>query len=355
MSQNIVFVDTVSRRAYSEKTLRETGLGGTEATTIRIAEELDALVLQERRERPEGRYRPVSESVKPTHIVTLREPKVALELSRRYPKAKHYLWLHDLHLRGTRRSKELAGCWSGLKEGNVTIIAVSNFHLKQIRSVVKDQEDTSLLRRIYNPIAPSPESVDGFDKNKLVYFSSPHKGLSSAVTAFRWLRHRNQDLQLFVANPGYWYWEDLVTDQSSGIVDMGALPHNEVLLQVRTALCTFSPNYVYPETFGLVFAESNAVGTPVLTHDIGAAREVIDDAEQVLPLPRFAGSMFKLERGYLPWKPRLHLIANRLTCYRAYEEKIQAWQMGRRPVVQADPRFHIQNVCREWIDMMAEE
>ena len=55
---------------------------------------------------------------------------------------------------------------------------------------------------------------------------------------------------------------------------------------MQQALGVFHINTRYPETFGCIHAEANAVGTPVITLDIGANREVIHPvAEQVLTEP----------------------------------------------------------------------
>ena len=119
------------------------------------------------------------------------------------------------------------------------------------------------VRRIYNPvddgIVPDGASVD---PAKLVFFSSPNKGLRFTLDAFRALRRRMPELRLCVGNPGY---KSFAAREIDGVEWLGSLPHARVLTEARSALCTFSANFVIPETFGLVFAESCAVGTPVLT------------------------------------------------------------------------------------------
>jgi len=82
-------------------------------------------------------------------------------------------------------------------------------------------------------------------------------------------------------------------------------------------------NRVFAETFGLVLAESNAVGTPVLTHPLGAAPEVLGTAEQLIDT----------------------------TDVEAVIQRIMAWRDGQRPVVKANPAFYLSNVANEWLKL----
>src|SRR5690348_10745745 len=54
----VLFFDPGCPAPYSRLTLDEAALGGTEATVVRIAEALDAVVIQHNRMQAEGRYRP---------------------------------------------------------------------------------------------------------------------------------------------------------------------------------------------------------------------------------------------------------------------------------------------------------
>ena len=87
--------------------------------------------------------------------------------------------------------------------------------------------------------------------------------------------------RLQVGNPGYKIRKSAVIE---GVEYLGPQPQERIHKEVRSALCTFFPNFVLPETFGLVFAESKAVGTPVLTCDAGAAAEIVGDPQQVIPV-----------------------------------------------------------------------
>lgn len=50
---------------------------------------------------------------------------------------------------------------------------------------------------------------------------------------------------------------------------------------MRSALCLFYPQTSFAESFGLVIAEANAVGTPALLHaGLGANEEFASSTEQ---------------------------------------------------------------------------
>jgi glycosyltransferase involved in cell wall biosynthesis len=125
------------------------------------------------------------------------------------------------------------------------------------------------------------------------------------------------ELRLYVANPGY---RPDLKREVRGVVNLGALPHGEVIRHVRQSLCVFYPNTVFPETFGLVFAEANAVGTPVLTHDLGAAREVLGSAIQIADA----------------------------SDYRAFTRRVLAWREGKRPRVKTSEAFRLRSVAAQW-------
>ena len=109
-----------------------------------------------------------------------------------------------------------------------------------------------------------------------------------------------------------------------------------------------------PETFGLVFAESHAVGTPVLTHDCGAAREVLADPGQLLPvtwaLRAYEAPLHRLEPR---WRAGPARLADHLGLFDRYIERIRLWHDGGRPQVGPDPRFRLSAIAAEWRSHLA--
>jgi len=235
----------------------------------------------------------------------------------------------------------------------VTIICVSNSQRAGVGAVLRtiSLEGSVRTLTIYNPIDDTlvPDGTS-FDPDKLVFFSSPNKGLKYTLDAFRELRRQIPGLRLVVGNPGYKVRRSVPLD---GVEYLGPQPQARMHFEVRSALCTFFPNFVIPETFGLVLAESNALGTPVLTHDCGAAAEVLADAGQILPVRAGQRAYERLLTHVPPaWRRGPARVAAALGLFDAYVDRIRAWRSGGRPRVGPDPRFRLGAVVPEWRELL---
>jgi glycosyltransferase involved in cell wall biosynthesis len=97
-----------------------------------------------------------------------------------------------------------------------------------------------------------------------------------------------------------------------------------------------------------------ALGTPVLTHDCGAAREVIGDPGQLLPVTRL---LRIYERALGGMSSRIRSgparMAAQLGLFDPYVERIHAWRSGARPRTGPDPRFHIATVADHWRTLLS--
>lgn len=353
----IAIVDTVCPRPYSARTLADGALGGTEATVVRIAEGLDAQVYQHNRDEPEGRYRPLDRLETPAVLIVLRDPKAAVEIAERHAGVPLVLWMHDLVEPGRDRAKRLLHHRAALAGRDATIVAVSDFHRAQIQSVLDGDEEAAAMSkptvmRLYNPVRPGLAPVDAglVDRDRLVFFSAAHKGLAYALFVFAAVKRRWPSMRFEVANPGYLAQ---AIDGQDGVVDLGARAQADILDVVARSLCTFNPNFEYPETFGLVLAESNAVGTPVLAHPIGAAPEILDDPRQIVATPTAATAAYRLCRRAGAGRS-LAIAALRPTgAFDAYLDRIALWRDGERPVVHARPAFDLVRVLDQWRALVA--
>jgi len=126
------------------------------------------------------------------------------------------------------------------------------------------------------------------------------------------------DLTLAVADPGYLAWDTGPVPE--GVQFLGTLPHHELIAQMRRSLCLFYPQVTFSETFGLVIAEANAVGLPVLAHrGRGANDEVVGDAGQLVDVRKTG-----------------QIIA-----------RLRDWQT-RFPAVRGNPAFRLSTVAQAW-------
>src|SRR2546429_660241 len=281
---SVLFYDPLCRQPYDTRTLHTCALGGTEATLTRVADALEAFVIQHNRAEDWGRYRRPQRISGITHVIVNRDSRALPLVAKHYPGARTYLWLHDQVNPGSRRARWLAGTAALLREMAATAVCVSDSQRRGVEATLRRIGVAAQVRAltIYNAVeeALTPDDTP-VDERKLIFFSSPNKGLNFTLDAFSALKRRMPDLRLVVGNPGYKAGGDA---RRAGVEFLGPQPQARIHAEVRSALCTFFPNFVIPETFGLVFAESHALGTPVLTHDCGAALEVVGDPRQVLPL-----------------------------------------------------------------------
>jgi glycosyltransferase involved in cell wall biosynthesis len=348
-----LFFDPTCLQPYDTRTLREQAMGGTEATVTRVADALGALVVQHNRTETYDRYRPPENMAEITSVVINRDSRALPRVRELYPNARIYLWLHDQLKPGSKRAGWLSSTADLLRELEVTIVCVSDSQRHGVEAALRTLRiDDLRTHTIYNPIDDSL-APDGsaYDVNKLVFFSSPNKGLKFTLDAFREMRRQMPELRLVVGNPGYKIRKSVLVE---GVEYLGPQPQARMHTEVRTALCTFFPNFVIPETFGLVFAESNALGTPVLTHDCGAAVEVIGDRAQIFPVTVGARVYESLLTHVSPdWRAGPARVAAALGLFDIYAERIRAWRSGARPSVGPDPRFRLAAVAEQWRALLA--
>ncbi|MHB8812403.1 MAG: glycosyltransferase family 4 protein [Steroidobacteraceae bacterium] len=350
----IVFFDPTCNRPYDTETLRREAMGGTEATVVRVADALGAFVVQHNRASASGRYLPPRRDEAIRHVIVNRDSRAVPEVRELYPNARIHLWLHDRVGPRSKRARRIADDARILRDLAVRVVCVSDTHRHAVEAALRwmGVSDRVSACTIYNPVDDDLRP-DGspIDDRKLVFLSSPNKGLKFTLDAFCAVRKAMPDMRLVVGNPGYKRGGSAPLD---GVEYLGPQPQQRMHAEVRTALCTFFPNFVIPETFGLVFAESRALGTPVLTHDCGAALEVLADAAQVLPVTAakraYEGLLGGWPTGWRRWPAR---AAAGLGLFDTYVERIRAWRAGARPLTGPDPRFRLSAVAQRWRDMLA--
>lgn len=324
MHFDVIFLDTTSNKYYDRETLEKQPLGGTEASVVRVAEGLGSLGLKVavvQSQCPEfepmmGEYCFFMHSkeipgMTANHYVQIRNSKN----SNLFPKAKKYLWLHDV-------AGEYLRSWEEIAEFNLELIGVSRWHAKNIRDFTG--RDVSY---IYNPV---PEHIytpldkrKGYDKNLLVWMSSPHKGLNKALKTFKTLYEKNNHLKLAVFNPGYYELNpEIELQQGVHIVRSGSTSCHQLWHYVSNALCVFYPTQ-YKETFGCIAAEANALGTPLVTYRNAGLSESVTGDNQFCRSNKDAVN------------------------------KVLSWNDGHRPTIFGNDEFKQSNVILKWVKLLA--
>lgn len=276
---NIFFWDTTCNKSYDCDMETREALGGTERTVLRVAQALinkghDVSLYQHTNDSTEeytchGIRHVGLETLFPVPdvIVHLRTAAMVDMLSNAFPNAKHIVWMHDLATEHQYASEY------ELFEKVSSVIAVSQFHANNINTMFKQVNKQVLVNVIYNPVTTSyVEPVKERFARSAVFLSSPHKGLKQTLNVFKAAKEQGILDTLEVANPGY-VTLDMV--KQDGVYVLGEQSHASVMSSLAKAGVLLYPQNVFPETFGLVFAEANALGVPVLAYDMGAAKEVL--------------------------------------------------------------------------------
>lgn len=89
----------------------------------------------------------------------------------------------------------------------------------------------------------------------------------------------------------------------------------------------------------------------MLTHDCGAASEVLHDPAQTLPVSSRQRVYASCMRG-IPVSFRAR-AARAGKVFTPYLEHIEAWRAGARPAVQADLRFRTSVIAEQWLAFFA--
>lgn len=247
-----------------------------------------------------------------------------------FPGAKLYLWIQDLPVKKYCRYRH------HLVRYQVTMVCNTNWQrglaeeylspgcwYQRLMHPLSRHKPVDFVT-IYNVISPDIQYEPAeIDEDKLVFFSAPRKGLKQVLENFEDVLKQRPQTKLYIANPGYQAMDSKWVDHPN-LMNLGSLSNKEVIKHVREAFCVFYPQTMLPETFGVVYAEANTVGTPVLCYDIGAASEILNGGEQIMAVDD-----------------------------QQVTEKLMGWYQNGRPQVRGKPDYLLDNVVTRWQDLLA--
>lgn len=333
MNLDILFIDSVCYKPYTPETLEKEALGGTEATAIRVVEKLASLglsvgLIQHNLSMEltyKAYYLPQEylSKVNTRLVVNIR----SLTNFNLFPYANKFLWLHDL------AEPKIRNWRNYLIQDQITTIGVSKWHRGDLRQSLCETEAliNPKVNFIYNPLDEAlnidKDKIIDYKNNKLVWLSSPHKGLDKAIHLFSRIQEVSRnEYELHVYNPGYLFRD--FKDLPKGIVLHGPKPCKQVWQETQDALCVFYPN-TFNETFGLVASEANALHIPIMTVEKAGLMESVSTPNQFV---RFNSKESEEESWY---------------------NKLIDWSKnGNRPKVYANKKFHINEVAEKWMQVL---
>ncbi len=265
-------------------------------------------------------------ALSPHVVILLRQTDFLKKIGDAFPHAKHFLWMHDTPSFSLYSARHL------LAQYHYDIISVSHFHQQRIQYRLQGrwyQKLFSYFRKtytlpvhvLYNPI-DDDRHPDETPRNPNKMLSLGWKGIPQTVQLFKKIRATFPSYHLVIAS--YSKWDDTLPlpDQ---VTFLGSLSQSALTKQMRESFCIFHPQTQVPETFGLIYTESNAVGTPVLAHDFGAAREVLGDPAQLI-------------NG--------HDVSTITT-------KIQEWQTHYPVVSPPKEKFRLKQIVEQWLALLS--
>ena len=285
----ILFADTSHPKAYGFDDLAAHAMGGTESSVLRTAKILSkhkhtVSIYQQHRERHEHQQgvnfigpAQLAALEAPDHVVVLRKFPQLRAFQQQFPQAQTHLWIHTYKNWEyvLKRGVRMARPWQLIGNSHTHAADCDRLlHQGLLGRMFNVFKPRIPISTCYNPIpaALADHPPQARDPNKLLFLSAPNKGLAQVLASFQQLNQLLPELQLYVANPGS---REDQPESLANVHYLGALPADEVKQHLATSLCVFYPQDSFAETFGLIYAEANALGTPVLAHDIGAAREIL--------------------------------------------------------------------------------
>jgi glycosyltransferase involved in cell wall biosynthesis len=159
------------------------------------------------------------------------------------------------------------------------LVAVSAFTRDELRAAYPAVDDKTTV--VYNGVTTPPDGTppEGVDDEFLVFVGSANrrKNLVRLLEAYDAYRASEKDPpELVVVGPDRDIFSELSLPESKGVRTLGYVSEETLGWLYRNATALVFPTLY--EGFGFPILEAMSVGTPVVTSDRGAMREVADSA-----------------------------------------------------------------------------
>ncbi|MBL7004918.1 MAG: glycosyltransferase family 4 protein [Gammaproteobacteria bacterium] len=340
---NVLFIDPKASETYDFEYLKTHSIGGTESTLLNIVRglastnEVTVAQLNRPEEKSEFNVKYIAidslesrAEYQPDVVILLRKYKLLTKYRQLYPNAKLYVWVHNF------QNHDVLGRRHRIVDSKAKVICVSEAHKRYMQNILNGtlswffrfltfRFQSIDIESIYNPVDEIKlKHVDPVDPNKLLFFSTPNKGLDQVLKQFEILVETQPQYHLYIAGADLNLLKSHQLDTpivySKQVTVLGKIPREKTDHHIQTSFCVFYTQNTFAETFGLIFAEANRVGTPVLTADIGAAAEILSDDTQLID------------------------VSNSQTIAKTLE----SWQQQGRPKVFLKDSLKLQRVIEKW-------
>ena len=236
---------------------------------------------------------------------------------------KYFIWSHDFLHENDNLFGKLSKSYINdyLTKNNIGVIAVSNFHKNNIKSLLPNVNVTIIYNAVFPEILYKHNDIFR-DKNKIIFASSWSKGLDKILNIGTEYYKLNKDFKLILIRPSYCSAK-LDEKKYPFIEKLGCIKDKkEYCKLIQGCLCVLTTSF--PETFGCIFAEALHLGVPVI-------------GDSSTP------------SGFLEFIPPEH------TCkFENTKDVIRLIELLRdnSPSVKLDNKFYINSVSKEWITLL---
>lgn len=333
---------------------RHVGLGGSESALLYVAQEIvkqgKKVIVFTRTDNP-GIYDGVHfERIQKfkTFIqyniidvfISVRSPDIFAEPIKARVKT---LWLHDAadqpHLLSLQDAR--------IRDRIDYYIAISEWQAKGFIRKFKIQKEKIILSR--NGVKYSYyKTYRKKRKKRLVYTSTPFRGLEVLLNLFPDIRKRVPDVELYVYSSMQVYGVSKEEDkerfgsiyalcEQPGVTLIGSLPQRELARELMKAMVFVYPN-IFPETSCIAALEAQAAGLPVVATEQGALPETVLDGE--------TGFLLKDDAATDEFKQNfIDVIVHLL-------QDTDMWhEMGSKARSRVMSGFSWQTIAKEWIEI----
>ena len=250
------------------------------------------------------------------------------------PARKHILWLHDLP--GDPESEHLRDPAS--RSRFKKIVMVSNWQMQQYNNYLGvPYSDCVVLK---NAIEPIPKVDKTYDKIRLIYHSTPHRGLQILVPVFERLCNFHPDLELDVFSSFKLYgWEERDEQFESVIqrckdhpkINYHGTQPNDVVREALGKAHVFAYPSIWRETSCLCAMEAMSAAALIVAPNYAALPETTAGFAMMYQwdeeMQRHAIVFFnQLNSAIVAWKEQRAGLSEHLDTQKTYADNIYSWQ-----------------------------